>query len=122
VKSGVIPEFCQRKKATPLSGSILNGTAKEHFHALVHTLALAIGLRVISSSELELGAKLVKELLPEHAREDLVTIGDDGVRHAVEFDNRVHKQMSYCWSGERMAKWNKMGKLGEAIKTTRIVL
>ena len=62
----------------------MDETTKERLQALVDTLRLSVCLRVIASAQAKRNFDELEQLLPEQACEDLVTVGDDGIRKTMK--------------------------------------
>ena len=62
----------------------MDETTKERLQALVDTLRLSVCLRVIASAQAKGNFDELEQLLPKQACEDLVTVGDDGIRKTME--------------------------------------
>ena len=62
----------------------MDETTKERLQALVDTLRLSVCLRVIASAQAKGDFDELEQLLPKKTCEDLVTVGDDGIRKTME--------------------------------------
>ena len=62
----------------------MDETTKERLQALVDTLRLSVCLRVIASAQAKRNFDELEQLLPKQACEDLVTVGDDGIRKTMK--------------------------------------
>ena len=92
------------------------GEAPEiNFQTMVHALHLAIGLGVVCHGVQQLGARRGENFLPHRAGEHLVTVGDDGVRHAMELDDVFPERAGDLSCREGMAERHEVRVLGEPV-------
>ena len=67
----------------------MDETAKECLKALVDTLGLAVGLRVIAGTHAQGYLCELEEFLPKGTGKDLVPIGDNGIRQPMKLLNVI---------------------------------
>ena len=82
--SSVVPKFGRTEPVHPLRGARVDEIAKERLQTLVDTLRLSVCLWVIAGAQAKRNFDELEQLLPEHACEDLVTVGDDGIRKTMK--------------------------------------
>jgi hypothetical protein len=70
---------------------------------------------VEGSADPQLNTGETKQLLPEGAGEDRVTVADDGARGAVQLDDVVEEGLCDGHNGVRVAQRNEVGVLEEAV-------
>ena len=80
----------------------MHKATKERLNALVHTLSLAVSLRVIGRTETQLGTSRLEEQLPQLASKYPVPVRNNDPRHAVKTINLIHEQLGHRGSCERM--------------------
>ena len=90
MKGGIVPEFSSGKPTAPLLGSVGHDTTQVHLHALIHALALAVCLRVVSRAQRQLCSRILEEFLLKVAGEDRVTIRHNGRRETMDPIYAVH--------------------------------
>ena len=73
----------------PLTTGVCEAT-KEGFKALIYTLRLIIGLRVVCCTQAEFCTSVSKPFLPKVAGEHQITIRDDGVGKAMDRIDALH--------------------------------
>jgi hypothetical protein len=62
------------KPLLPLTGTGMNKTVQKRLQALIDSLCLTIGLRMISSAQSKLDTSEPKELMPKRAGKDPITV------------------------------------------------
>lgn len=87
----------------PLTRTGMNETVQVSLYALVNAFCLAVRLRVICCAHAQMGAYQLKQLLPEIACEDPITVRHNIIRHAMQFVNIVKKYLCYFGRSERMS-------------------
>jgi hypothetical protein len=55
---------------------------------------------MISGVEMQLGFLNPEQFLLKNVGESWITVGDNKVRHAMEFENIIHKHLMQCGCGE----------------------
>ncbi|KAM2148457.1 hypothetical protein COP2_004469 [Malus domestica] len=81
------------------------------FQGAVKDFSLAICLWVVCRTSAKFAALKMKELLPKVAHEDGVTIRNDRLGHAMEFENFLNKNVGYQSCCVRVLKWNEVAVL-----------
>ena len=83
VISSIIPQLSPRKKCTPLAWLLIDETTQILFHTMVDNFKLAIHLRMVGRTHLELCTQHFKKFLPELTDENGVPITDNRLRHSM---------------------------------------
>lgn len=115
MEGGIVPELRHWQPPAPLVRRVLDSASEVHLHALIHPFTLAVGLRVIGCRVQQFGASAREQLAPEVACEDLVAIGDDGHRNAVQLHHVLPEGARHLLGVEGVAERDKVGELGEAV-------
>jgi hypothetical protein len=66
-------------------------TPQKCFQTLVDSFSLSISLGMIGSVEMQLGSLEPEQFLPKIVGEIWITVEDSRVRHAMEFEDIIHK-------------------------------
>jgi hypothetical protein len=74
------------------------------FQTLVDNFYLSISLAMIGSDEMKLGSLESEQLLPKIASESWISIKDNRMRQAMEFEYIIHKNLNRCGCGEWVLK------------------
>lgn len=112
VERRIIPELCEWEPAKPLGWTGVNRATKKIFQALIQSFSLPIRLRVIRGAHHQLSISKHEQLLPEAARENLVTIRDDAMRKSMELVNVISENCGNLESCERVLEGQKVCILG----------
>jgi len=65
-------------------------TLKICFQALLDSVRLSICLGIISYVDMKLGTLELEQILPKIVSESWITVGDNRVKHAMEFENIIY--------------------------------
>jgi hypothetical protein len=104
----VVPVLRQRKPICPLGRRSRHWAAQKHFEALIYPLRLAIRLRMIRGTQVQLSVRSFEQQLLESAGEDLVTIRYNRWRQIVQFYHIVQVHSGYLCCSIRMFQWPEM--------------
>jgi hypothetical protein len=70
---------------------------------------------MISCDEMQLGSLEPKQFLPKIVGENWITVEDNRVRHAMEFEDIIHKNLIHCGCDEWVLKSTEMSIFGKTI-------
>jgi hypothetical protein len=71
---------------------------------LLTTFILSISLGMIGGVEMQLGSLESEQFLPKIVGESWISVRDNRMRHAMEFEYIIHKKLSHYGCGERVLK------------------
>lgn len=70
---------------------------------------------MITGTHTQLGTLQVKEMLPEEAGEDFISVGDDGLWDSMEAHNMTHESLGYGSYCVRVIERYEVCRFGESI-------
>jgi hypothetical protein len=96
-------------------GTISGEAAQVHHDDAVGGLCLAVRLWMESRCHVQLGAHKLHELAPERRSENQVTVGNDGLRNAMEANNVGEEGMRHRRRRVRVCKGDEVAVLAEPV-------
>ncbi|XP_021309766.1 uncharacterized protein LOC8080735 isoform X3 [Sorghum bicolor] len=115
LKGGVEDIFRPRQPAQPVAWPVTCQTAKVHYNDLVSGLRLPVGLWVERRRHLQLCAAQTQQLPLEVGGEHRVTVGDDGLRDAVQPHDVGEESLGHCLGRVWVRQGQEVGVLAEAV-------
>jgi hypothetical protein len=70
---------------------------------------------MIGPAKMQLSSIELEQFLPKIASESWITIRDNRVGHAMEYENTIHQNLSHYGCGEWVLEGTKMNIFGKAI-------
>jgi len=90
---GIVPVLCLRQPVGPMLRVVLSKTTQIVLEAFVHHFRLTVSLRVVTSAQFKGCALESEQLPPKQASKRRVPVGDNGLGHAMEFENSVDEEL-----------------------------
>jgi hypothetical protein len=112
---GVVGVLDPRQPAQPLAGTISGEAVQVHHDDAVGDLRLVVQLWMENQHHVQHGAHKSHELAPERRSEHRVTVGDDGLRNAMEAINVGEESLRHRFRRVRMREGDEVAVLAEPV-------